>query len=164
MKTLDGTSLIAIALALLVARPVVSAESLPASIPSAETATTSPATVRFVDAALDAGVAAADEIFAALPEGKAETSMQSRHELRTICLAGCETDLQQCQSDRRAGLHTKDCSALLDACTDVCWARYPAPPPDEGFEPGLGYAMVGGLVGLLVMLYLLSEEDTSDDP
>ena len=140
-------------LAYLMAMPVVPAYAFPTP-PSREAALS-----RLVSDAFHAGVAASDVVFAVGGERSKDESelVQSNRELRTICLADCERELQRCQSDVRAGVHTQNCSAIMDACTDVCWARWPAPPPPEsglsaGQQAMLWSLLIAGTIGLLVIL------------
>ena len=146
-------------LSLLLALPAAPAWSF--SLPSASSNGIAVKKIR--ERAFDAGVVASQRVF---PSSEETTDglnaiAQSNNELRTICLSDCERELQQCQSDRRAGVHTQNCSAILDACTDVCWARWPAPPVDEGADLDWLWTILA--LGLGALIYLgVGGEETDD--
>ena len=143
--------LLSLLLCALMAAPTVSFGK-PAG-PSAAGATTTTATPHLPDAAFRAGMSESRDVFSTdlnRSDGRA-AAPQTNHELRTICLADCERELQQCESDRRAGVHTQNCAAILDVCTDVCWARWPKPQvtndgPSDAFWIVLTAIIVGGML------------------
>ena len=110
------------------------------------------------DAALRAGLSASRDVFAADPERTDAdvVAPKSNRELRTICLADREREHPQGESDCRAGVHTKNCAAILDACTDVCWARWPRPAvQDEGLSVAEGgFLLLLGVAGFLGLVWL----------
>lgn len=151
-------SFLALILSLLLAAP-----ALPSTAPSPTRARATPLADNLPNAALRAGVAASPIVFAkndVPPVRGASANAQSNRELRTICLADCERELQQCQSDRRAGVHTQNCSAILDACTDVCWVRWPPPPPPEDDNH---FMLVLTAVGIGALLFLLTAEEEESE-
>lgn len=145
-------------LAYLMAIPVVPAYAFPTP-PSREAALG-----RLVSDAFHAGVAASDVVFAVGGERSTDETerVQSNRELRTICLADCERELQKCQSDVRAGVHTQNCSAIMDACTDVCWARWPAPPPEPENDNSQLWYWFGVIVGGVLVAWALYEPEEDD--
>ena len=149
-------TLVILGFSLLLARP-----ALPAGPRLAPPSSGTRGAVALSDAAFRAGGAASRRVFwdGAEDDTDGTVPMQSNRELRTICLSDCERELQQCQSDRRAGVHTQSCSAILDACTDVCWVRWPAPPPpQEGDDTWLYIIGVLGAAALWAILELAEEE------
>lgn len=153
--------LLSILLCALMAAPTLSLGE-PARVPPAPTAATT-ALPHLQDAAFRAGVSTSRDVFLADLErtDSDAAAPQSNRELRTICLANCERELQQCESDRRAGVHTKNCAAILDACTDVCWARWPAPPPES--EEDLTWVWILGIAAAAFVYWLVASQEAAFD-
>ena len=148
-------AVIALLLASLTAMPVAPAWSLPTFPVRADTAGKG-----LISTAFHAGVAASEDVFVVDTSGTERA--QSNRELRTICLSDCERELQKCQSDVRAGVHTQNCSAILDACTDVCWARWPAPPPEPEKDNSELWYWFGVIVGGVLVAWALYEPEEDD--
>ena len=146
--------LVSIVLCSLLAAPTLSIGE-PARVSTPSTTTTA-AVPHLPDAAFRAGISASRDVFP--PDAAAP---QSNRELRTICLANCERELQQCESDRRAGVHTKNCAAILDACTDVCWARWPAPPPEP--EEDWTWFWILGIAAAAFVYWLVESQEAAFD-
>ncbi|MCY4628509.1 MAG: hypothetical protein OXE58_13225 [Acidobacteria bacterium] len=88
--------------------------------------------------------------------GESVSIGQSRTELRELCYADAERELQECQE---AGM--ENCAGVYEQDRRVCLVRSPLPPPVE--EDGSSW--VGWLLGFVVVagIYIWVEAEAQED-
>ena len=84
---------------------------------------------------------------------------QSRAELRELCFADAERELQECQEVGR-----ENCAGVYEQDRRVCLVRYPMPPPrvdpeDEPFQRFMKYAVIGFAIVMVIVVFAPEEDE-----